>query len=422
MSAWPLTARGTGAVLLAAVCGVLSQRFGIPELAYVGALLVIAVAASAATLYLVPRTGRVTRSFAPDVAAVGAEVHVRLQVQTRSSLPSSEGRWRDQLADGVVPGPEDGGEPSGVFPAMGSAVGGGATVELTYVARAARRGIRRVGPLSIVSTDPFGFTRRRRTIGDSSALVIVPEIVELAALTELPGDAGGSTRSVVDRLGQGADNLIPRTYAPGDSMRRIHWRASAHRDELMVRQEEQETTPEAVVVFDRSAQRWPVAAVRAPGSEPGFEVAVSACVSAAALLVREGYAVTVIDADGAVLSDPIEAGDSGGVEQLAIALATVMARRDLPLEGLVRLFTGVSAGPVIVVTGAISEADAAILAPLPHHSTLPVLLSVAGTPDALARAGGDGWRVAALTETADLATAWSDAIDANRRGDHRVIA
>lgn len=424
MSGWPLTARGTGALLTAVACALLAQRFGIVELAYVGALLVVVVVLSAATLYLVPRSTRVSRSFSPDVVAVGALVHVRLSVQTRSSLPLSEGRWRDRLPDGLEPEVDAGhGGPGGLFPATASAVRGTSAVELTYVARATRRGIRTVGPLSVVTADPFGVVRRRRAVGDGSSLVIVPELVDLSPLRELPGDAGGSTRSVADRLGQGADNLIPRTYAPGDSMRRIHWRASAHRDELMVRQEEQETTPEAVVILDRSTHRWPVTAARAPGADPDFEVAVSACLSATAVLVREGYLVTVIDADGAVLCDPIEGGDTAGVEHLAIALATVTTRRDLPLDALVRLFTGVSAGPVVLVTGEIDEDDVAVLAPLPHHSSLPILLAAAAAPATRAHATETGWRTAVVGAHDDLAGAWDDAsAAADGRGGARVIA
>lgn len=424
MSAWPLTLRGTGALVLAVVCGVLAQRFGIVELAYVGALLVVVVALSAATLYLLPQSARVTRSFSPDVTAVGARVHVRLTVQTRSSLPLSQGRWRDRLPDGVDSGPDtDRDGPGGLFPATASAMGGESSVELTYLARAARRGIRSVGPLSVVTTDPFGVVRRRRSVGGSSPLVIVPELVDLSPLSDLPGDAGGSTRSVADRLGQGADNLIPRTYAPGDSMRRIHWRASAHRDELMVRQEEQETTPEAIVVLDRSAHRWPITAARAAGADPGFEAAVSACLSATALLVREGYLVTVIDADGAVLCDPIEGGDIAGIEQLAIALATVTTRRDAPLDALVRLFAGVSAGPLVVVTGAIDDADVTVLAPLPPHSSLPILLAVSADPVARAHATDTGWHTAVVVAPDDLAAAWADATAQadGRGGGARVV-
>src|SRR5690606_1012528 len=110
-------------------------------------------------------------------------------------------------------------------------------------------------------------------------------------------------------LGQGADNLIPRAYMSGDSMRRIHWRASAHRGDLMVRQEEQESTPEATVVFDRNVDRYGREALLRPGEDPAFEAAVSACASAVARLTDEGYVVTVIDVDGAALVERIDSED-----------------------------------------------------------------------------------------------------------------
>ena len=71
---WPLTARGTGAALLAALCFVLAHQFGIPELLYLSLLLALGVGASIATLYFVRSTERVSRAFSPDIATVGQEV------------------------------------------------------------------------------------------------------------------------------------------------------------------------------------------------------------------------------------------------------------------------------------------------------------------------------------------------------------
>ena len=50
-------------------------------------------------------------------------------------------------------------------------------------------------------------------------------------------------------------------------------------------------------------------ALRAPGSDPGFEAGISACVSAVARLVHDGYAVEVLDTEGTVLVDRIDGGD-----------------------------------------------------------------------------------------------------------------
>jgi len=406
MKVWPLTIRGTGAVLLGLACFVLAHAYKITELLYVCVLLLVAVGASLATLYLVRRTERVTRSFSPDLATVGTQVQVRLHVEIRSALPMTQGRWQDRLTDAVS------GDASGVFPATASGIGtGSGAVEISYGVTALRRGIHSVGPLSVTSLDPFGFARRPHTVGAELSLTVAPAIVELGALSDLPGEAGGSMHSTTNQLGEGTDNLIPRGYVSGDSMRRIHWRASAHRDELMVRQEEQETTPEAIVVLDRSQHRWPVAAHREPGADPGFEAAVSACVSAAARLVHEGYVVHVIDADGNELSERVDAGDASGLERLAADFATVRAHHDVPLSRLVHRFVGVLTGPLVLVTGALEDADADLLAPLAHHSSLPVLLAVTPDTDVLTGAAAAGWRTGAIGPGWDLAAAWNAAVD-----------
>lgn len=412
MRVWPLTLRGTGAVLLGILCFILAYEFTITELLYVSALLLAVVAASVATLYLVRRTERVTRTFVPDIGTAGRENLVRARVEIRSPLPAAQGRWVDKLPDGVT------GTAAGAFPAMASAMGSGMhAIDLEYTITTERRGVRALGPLSVTSTDPFGFARRRHTIGGTVPLTIAPAVIELGALTDLPGEAGGSMHSTTDQLGQGTDNLIPRHYTPGDSMRRIHWRATAHRDALMVRQEEQESTPSAVVVFDRSVHRWTPEAFRSPGTDPGFEMGVTACVSVVARLAREGYIVTVMDADGTDLVPPVDAGDSTGVDELTVAFATITARRDVALEELVRQFTGTQTGPLVLVTGRIDDADTVLLAPLTHHSTLPILLTVAPHEDALARSVEAGWHAAAIPPDADLAVAWLAALD---RGSRRV--
>lgn len=416
-SRWPLTFRGTGAALLAAACLVLAQRFALAELVYLAVLLVLLVAGSIATLYLVRRTERVTRSFDPAVVSVGDKVVVGLRIEIRSPLPAAQGRWHDALPDGVH------GEANGVFPETSSGVRAkGRDTELAYTATAARRGIRNIGPLSVVATDPFGLARRRHTIGRALPLTVTPALVELGPLADQSGDLGGGMHSATDQLGQGSDNLVPRHYVPGDSMRRIHWRASAHRDELMVRQEEQETTPEAVVVLDRTAAHWAPDAARSAGADAAFEAAVSACLSAAALLAREGYTVAVIDGDGAALSDEVAGGDAAGIERLAVDLATVKARRDGSLAGLRSLFASDPTGPLVIVAGAIDDADAAALAPLVHHTSLPLLLAAAPAEGALRHAAERGWRAAEIGDGVDLAAAWNVAVDRGNLGARRVDA
>lgn len=402
MTRWPLTPRGTGAILLALAAFVLAPVFGVPALVFFGVLLIAAVAFSFASLWLGHRADGVRRSFAPPVASVGAEVDVRVRVESRSVLPTTVGIWRDRMPRGVE------GEPVGVYPGLRSGlVSGSHRVDIAYRVRARRRGVRAIGPLVVETTDPFGLSRRRQELGGAVPLTIAPAVVPLDMLDDLLGAAGGTMQSVTDKLGQGADNLIPRAYAPGDSMRRIHWRASAHRGELMVRQEERESNPEAVIVFDRAVARWSTDALRSPGEDLDFEAALSTVVSAAARFAREGYSVAIIDVDGTELVDPIEGGDTAALDAMTTSFATLTARREGALTDLAPLFAGATLGPVVVVTGEVYPADAASLAPIVSHSSMPMLFALAGAGDALRVARETGWHVHRLEPEDELESLWS---------------
>lgn len=411
---WPLTARGTGALILAVTCFIMANEFGVTELMYFGLLLLAVVGAAIASLYLSRRSDVVVRSLSPDVATVGRESRVTVKVGVRTALPTPPGVWHDVLPKGLR------GKPDGVFPALGSGLRRAErVVELGYAVTGVRRGVHAIGPLSVRSTDPFGLARRQNLFGEKTMVTVAPALVDLPPLTDFAGETGGTLHTTTNQLGQGADNLVARPYSPGDSMRRIHWRATAHRDELMVRQEEQESTPEASVVLDRGVLRWSSEAMQAPGADPGFETAVSACVSAVARLVHDGYAVEVIDTDGTVLAERIDGGDMSEVEALLTHFATLTARRDDALTRLTRLFAGVMTGPVILIVGRFDPSDADAIAPVAHHSTLPMVFAVAPVGDALERAADHGWRVGAIDPDGDLAFAWGNAVG---RGVSHVVA
>jgi uncharacterized protein (DUF58 family) len=414
---WPLTVRGTGALILAIACFVVAGEVGVVELQYFGILLLAVLGASLASLYLTRRSDTVVRSLHPEVSAVGRETVVGARVGVRTAVPTPPGTWTDTLPKGIS------GRAEGVFPALGSGLRGGARggsrwVDLSYTFTATRRGVHSLGPLYVRSTDPFGLARRATVFGDRTPVTVAPAVIDLPPLADFAGEAGGTLHTTTNQLGQGADNLVARPYVPGDSMRRIHWRSTAHRGELMVRQEEQESTPEASVVLDRGVLRWSADAMSSPGADPGFETAVSACVSAVARLVHDGYAVEVLDSDGTLLVERIDGGDMAEVESMLTHFATLTARRDDHLGRLPRLFAGVMTGPVVLIVGRLDPVDAQIIAPVAHHSSLPMLFAVAPVGDALDRAIDAGWRACALEPDGDLAVAWGAAVG---RGVSHVI-
>lgn len=401
---WPLTLRGLGALALAAACIVGAQLWGSVELLAVAVLLLALVAVSVASLFVMRRPARVTRAVRPVVPRVGEAAAVSVGVAVRTALPTATGSWTDGM-------PKDAeADASGGFAAATSGLRDPErTVAVGYRVRFPRRGIHALGPFGVTLLDPFGLARRTLLIGEPTRVVVAPAIAELATGLRAPGGPGGTPHATTAQYGQGADNLTARPYVPGDSMRRVHWRATARHGDLMVREEEQEATPDATIVLDRSAARFADRARLEPGADPAFEEAVGACISIAARLVRDGYTVAVVDAEGAPLCPPL--ASPADDDRLAAELATLTTRPGDALAHVTARFAGDAMGPVVLVTGRLSAADAAALAPVASRSTAAVLLTTDPDPDAVTTASATGWRAAALGHGRDLADAWRAALD-----------
>ncbi|WP_100811842.1 DUF58 domain-containing protein [Microbacterium sp. BR1] len=412
---WPLTVRGGGALLVAIVSFVAARELGIVELMYIGCLLLALLVAGFALLHIGRRVGQAERTLRPDVVPVGSETRVHARVSMRSVSPFGAIRWSDHLPEALE------GDARGDASVLATrSAGPDQPLDIAYSARAVRRGVWSIGPLTLRTTDPFGLVRRTHTPAGDTRIVAVPATIPLPHVAISAGEAGGALHASSDQLGQGADNLIARPYVPGDSMRRIHWRATAHRDTLMVRQEEQESTHAATVLLDLGAPRWDASARDGTGQDPAFESALSTCVSIVLRLARDGYQVGVIDTDGTPICEPLPGIDAPeDVEQMLLRFASLTSRRHDTLPGLAQRYAGAQAGPIVLITGILRLQDADALAPLAHHSSLPILLVATPSAEALERATQAGWRTAAIGPEVDLAGVWSEVAD---RGAHHAEA
>jgi len=105
-----------------------------------------------------------------------------------------------------------------------------------YRVRGVRRGAWAFGPVELSSGDIFGFVVRREVTPGADMLVVYPRIVALTALG-LPARRPFGDFSTPRRLSEDPLRLNgARAYAPGDSMRHIHWKATARRQELQTKQ------------------------------------------------------------------------------------------------------------------------------------------------------------------------------------------
>lgn len=378
-----LTLRGTGALLGGLGCLIAANLIGAPILIYIGVLLVAMTLIALLAIRLPRRTGSVARQISTDLLTVSETSYVTVRFDLRA-LRVPHGLWRDVLPDAVS------GDAAGEYP--------GEDGRLGYPITGVRRGVWAIGPLMLRTVDPFGLAQREQAFGETRTITVVPEVFALAPLAVKVGAAGGTAHTSSSRLGQGSDNLSPRRYIPGDSMRRIHWRATAHRGQLMVRQEEEESSPDAVVILDRSSARW---AAQGDDADPAFEAAVSLCASVAMHLVQEGYGVDVLDSAGTALGTL--RGHEEDREGLLVALAMVAPRG--ASRDVATLIGGTPPGPLVYITGNLDEEDADALRPAGAAAAMLFATGLgAGAEEVAARRG---WRVALLG--ADVAEAWAGA-------------
>lgn len=146
------------------------------------------------------------------------------------------------------------------------------------------RGLYPVESAFLESTYPLGLLRARRRIPAPPEAVVYPEP------TELPRDRGWNevVAEVCGLLTPMDGNLQPsglREFVAGDELRRVHWKASARRGDLVVTEWEGASASGIAVVLDCRAET------------ESFEGALS-LITALALLVEENKELITVHAQG----------------------------------------------------------------------------------------------------------------------------
>ena len=162
---------------------------------------------------------------------------------------------------------------------------------LTVERCAAARGRYPIGPLRARLVDPFGLASTVRDVAPAAPLLVYPR-VEILSEDAPPEARGGGGRSVIHRLAVAGDDFYGvRGWQDGDDLRKIHWRSTARRGELMIRQDEVWPFPRATIFVDTR-----VVAHREFGRTSSFEWAMSAAASMVWELARQGFALRLATA------------------------------------------------------------------------------------------------------------------------------
>ena len=101
-----------------------------------------------------------------------------------------------------------------------------------------------------VIEDPFGLERVEQPLDAPGALLVYPRLVELDRLFSEGGTRAHDGRRLLLRRPSGFDLHSVREYEHGDSLRKVHWRTTARRAQLMVKELEDAPRDEVAVVLD----------------------------------------------------------------------------------------------------------------------------------------------------------------------------
>lgn len=157
-------------------------------------------------------------------------------------------------------------------------------VRRRLVVTCAERGLHRFGPAMLRSGSPLGSHEQRVEVMAEETLLVYPKVVPLSATpitSRVPIDQRRVRRSItVDPTRV----LGVRTYATGDPVRSIDWRATARSGDLLVRVHEPAATP-SVAVF---ADLLPPPGVGRRAGADLTELVVSVAASAVSQLLGEG--------------------------------------------------------------------------------------------------------------------------------------
>jgi uncharacterized protein (DUF58 family) len=156
--------------------------------------------------------------------------------------------------------------------------------EVDYEIRSKIRGRYRLGPLTLRKRDPYGLATVTTLSPGFTDILVLPRIEVLGR--RHPRASGIGAEGTIPHMValHGEDDVAVRSYRDGDDLRRIHWPATAHRSELMVRQEDHPARRRAVIVLDSRATGH-----QGSGAMGSFEWAVSATASVTAHLSQRQY-------------------------------------------------------------------------------------------------------------------------------------
>ncbi|MBS1837685.1 MAG: DUF58 domain-containing protein [Actinobacteria bacterium] len=308
---------------------------GQPELSVAAALLGAALLAAVVVVLVRPARVQVRRTVVPPRVGVGEQCHVRLDVRNVGSVRTPVLALHDDAGD------------HGAASVHLAPVPVGGEQRTSYSLPTHRRGLHRVGPVTIRVEDPLGLLRRDVLIDDVQTVVVRPTIHPLTRLSAANGDVPEQGTRVLFASATVDEELAAmRPYVVGDDIRRIHWRTTARIGHPVVRQFDQPWQRRTTILLD----------VDEASTDPAaFERAVTLTASVVAASAEDGGIVRLVTSDG---TDSGFVATSQHLDALLDQLAAISTETSASLGTGLTLLSRRPTGRIVTVLGRLTPAAA----------------------------------------------------------------
>jgi uncharacterized protein (DUF58 family) len=230
-----LTHRGRFALALGAVTYLVARAFGSKPLYPVAVGLVLAVLLAWLWVRLANGPMRLHRTLGRGEHVEGDDVPIELRLERAGQLRPGSVVLVERIAKlGRRRTPLDRGQ-------------------ARYVLEQLPRGRYTFEETRAVLEDPFALERVEVELSAGAGFVVYPRLVELERLFSEAGSHAQDGRRLLLRRPSGFDFHSVREHEQGESLRRVHWRSTAKRGRLMVKELEDSPSDEVAVLLDGDA-------------------------------------------------------------------------------------------------------------------------------------------------------------------------
>ena len=173
-------------------------------------------------------------------------------------------------------------------PAQATSVPPAGSRMLNLQLTARRRGHYTVGPIRVSTGDPFGLYRLAREFKSNATVTVYPRVWHLTGLPIPLNQPFGPARIRQLAFEDPSNPAGIRPYVAGDSPRHIHWRTTARKGDLMLKQYELQATTQLLIAMDLQA-----VVQRRDEENDTAETAIDIAASLANLGLERGFEVAV---------------------------------------------------------------------------------------------------------------------------------